>query len=929
MNTYRKSTISLLLLLSTCLIAIVPNVQALTTSTIYSTGDTYFTGDGHKNDNHGSDSYIRLKHPSAGFSHIVLRFSQSDIATAIGSATLVSAKLKLFIETNNNNWGNGTNVDVHRLTQDWGEMQATWNCAFDTNTANSNQDCATSWNGGTYSTPQTASIWQTNNLTGWVEFDVTSDIQAFLSGIANYGWLVRKRSTSAQGMLDFTSREGNANQTPRLELTLNTPPTCTATPSPHPNQYEWNNTDVTVTCSCLDSDGCTSSGGGAVTQEGAARVVWCHAEDSLGATSDCSQTINLDKTPPSLEVTWPQDGTKLGIADVLSEGTSSDSLSSVQRVECNQQTATLNGNAFNCTVQFEDGPNQLQVVAADFAGNSATVNVPVTVLSGSCSQLQGTSVSPETISLSTPTTVTVSGAGLDAVSAVVLDGFEFSFTIQSSHALSFDVDFPNDGTHQVLLYSICSSNPFYVSYLTSGTGGTQPQPLIIRRVGADNGVLSQKQPFVLVDSSIEILPTNEMLSDPVLEFVVGWTATGTPTIDTNHPSFTFGRILGRLEKPYKMATLRGPDGQGVNYILIELGSYYSGMTSEGTPVPNDRYNLLAQASLLRHEMHGPEGVECELGYDDAEEIATALGSGATLATMLDANSLNTMTAPESELSADHCLEGVNCELPFVFQNESWETDDHGYRHSQYQQYYEGIPVLGGYVEVETDTISGQYEIDDETKPEAVVSTTPAFDSSQAINLAQSDLLPDNAFIGQAAGSLVISTDEAGNYALAYFVGTSGGRSPLSGFTYEIVDAITGQTLDRFVDPEAFGAEPQPEPLQAEDCPGDNNNDQVPGGGILSRAKNVLRYNSAPSELLGFSDYYVGTKKDFDMPRYFRDVNPFVNLQRLWVFGNSAIGCIKNDPCICPITENHLPIKKRAKKFRFDPLEIDEATSDKT
>lgn len=89
MTTYRKITLLLATLCFFIFLSHSGSVQALTTSTIYSTGDTYFTGDGHNNDNHGSDSYIRLKHPSAGFSHIALRFPQADIASALCSRRIV------------------------------------------------------------------------------------------------------------------------------------------------------------------------------------------------------------------------------------------------------------------------------------------------------------------------------------------------------------------------------------------------------------------------------------------------------------------------------------------------------------------------------------------------------------------------------------------------------------------------------------------------------------------------------------------------------------------------------------------------------------------------------------------------------------------------------------------------------------------------
>lgn len=208
---------------------------AAAVTTLYSSGDSYITGDSHNNENNGSSPNLRLKHPP-GFSHILVRFSQSGISSAVGSGTLVSAKLRMYIETNFNNWGSGTNVDVHRITQDWTELGVTWNCPIDTDLGNTNPNCSTQWAGGTYVTPQTNTVFQANT-TGWAEWDVTADVQAFLSGTSNYGWLIRKRSSSASGSLDYTSREGNALYTPRLVVTVNNgPPIVTCTPTPGPNQ---------------------------------------------------------------------------------------------------------------------------------------------------------------------------------------------------------------------------------------------------------------------------------------------------------------------------------------------------------------------------------------------------------------------------------------------------------------------------------------------------------------------------------------------------------------------------------------------------------------------------------------------------------------------------------------------------------------------
>lgn len=129
---------------------------------------------------------------------------------------------------NGNNWGaTGGTVDVHRMNRDWTELGATWNCANDSNISNSSPDCPTEpWEMDKPNHPElwpyfatsSASILITNDQTGTVEFDVTSDLQAFFSGqTPNYGWLIRKTEESLAGLVEFGSRE--TSQGPKLIIT--------------------------------------------------------------------------------------------------------------------------------------------------------------------------------------------------------------------------------------------------------------------------------------------------------------------------------------------------------------------------------------------------------------------------------------------------------------------------------------------------------------------------------------------------------------------------------------------------------------------------------------------------------------------------------------------------------------------------------------
>lgn len=214
-----------------------PRPASAVITTLSSNGDTYLRGGGGSNANEGASTFLRIQ--STGTNRALVRFDQGAIAAAVAGGTLTSATLELFIETNDNNWGAGRPVDVHRITADWTESGATFNCPNDTNTSNGSADCPMQWNGGTFNATETATFVQTDGVTGYVSFNVTADVSAFLLGTSNFGWLVKKEAEGQNGSVEYSSREGTAGQNPRLVLDVfivpsNTPtrtPTLTPTPT--------------------------------------------------------------------------------------------------------------------------------------------------------------------------------------------------------------------------------------------------------------------------------------------------------------------------------------------------------------------------------------------------------------------------------------------------------------------------------------------------------------------------------------------------------------------------------------------------------------------------------------------------------------------------------------------------------------------------
>lgn len=207
------------------------------TVTINSSGDSYVkSGQDHRN--YGAGEFMRIQ--SSGSNRSIVKFDQGEIQSAIGSGTLISAKVQLTITDNGNNWGSsGRSVDIHRMLSSWSEGNGTendrgtgegttWVCATDSNISNQSKNCSGSseWEMGQPNNPSvhpwtdsaTASQTITNNQSGNIEYDVTSDVQSFLDNSNNnYGWLIKKTNEGQNGMVSFGTRE--SSYTPQLVIT--------------------------------------------------------------------------------------------------------------------------------------------------------------------------------------------------------------------------------------------------------------------------------------------------------------------------------------------------------------------------------------------------------------------------------------------------------------------------------------------------------------------------------------------------------------------------------------------------------------------------------------------------------------------------------------------------------------------------------------
>ncbi|HEX2518093.1 MAG TPA: DNRLRE domain-containing protein, partial [Castellaniella sp.] len=159
---------------------------------------------------------------------VLVQFDRQALLQRVGSGTLRTAKLRLYIVANANNWGSsGRAVNVHRMTQAWSEQGATWNCADDANRFDSQADCSTGWKMASSSqwpflATAASTLLHQNNQTGWVEWDVTTDAAQILAGsVPNYGWIIRKDNEGQAGQVEYGSRE--SLHPPEIVLTVQAP----------------------------------------------------------------------------------------------------------------------------------------------------------------------------------------------------------------------------------------------------------------------------------------------------------------------------------------------------------------------------------------------------------------------------------------------------------------------------------------------------------------------------------------------------------------------------------------------------------------------------------------------------------------------------------------------------------------------------------
>ncbi len=227
----------------------------------------------------------------------------------------------------------------------------------------------------------TAPVTTQSSVPDWANASVTFTLHATdaLSGVDVTHYTIDGGPTQSGGtvtvsgdgthQVDYWSVDnaGNVETANTATVKIDTQaPTITVSQSPHANAAGWNNTDVTVTFTCTDPDSgvASCSSPQTVTGEGAAQAVAGNAVDNAGNSSATSTTLNIDKTPPSIDgVLPPQSAPGWYNTPVTVTFACNDALSGVATCA---DPATLSG----------DGAGQsVSGTATDTAGNSSATTV--------------------------------------------------------------------------------------------------------------------------------------------------------------------------------------------------------------------------------------------------------------------------------------------------------------------------------------------------------------------------------------------------------------------------------------------------------------------------------------------------------------------------------------------------------------------------
>jgi len=164
--------------------------------------------------NHGTEQILRVvSYSCCNGNRALVRF---PLTTLPSTANVTSAKLKLVLTRND---GGTHQYGVHRVQKAWAETETTWTKATATT------DWTTEGGDVELTAVDLLTLSPSNSVGSTIEWDVTSDVSAFVKGDPNEGWMVKEDIPPFTGeILEFASRESaTAVHRPKLEVTYACP----------------------------------------------------------------------------------------------------------------------------------------------------------------------------------------------------------------------------------------------------------------------------------------------------------------------------------------------------------------------------------------------------------------------------------------------------------------------------------------------------------------------------------------------------------------------------------------------------------------------------------------------------------------------------------------------------------------------------------
>ncbi len=172
----------------------------------YPTNDT-FIDELQKDNNYGLLSQLIARRGGTGYKlHTLTKF---DISSIPPGTTISSAAVHFYYYHYNDGNPSGKPLTINRILQDWDESTVTWN------------------NKPTHDGTVIDTITMPGSTDQWIEWDVSTEIQNFIDGVANnYGWKIIDISSSGFfSMIYFWSKDygGDLNLHPYLEIEYESP----------------------------------------------------------------------------------------------------------------------------------------------------------------------------------------------------------------------------------------------------------------------------------------------------------------------------------------------------------------------------------------------------------------------------------------------------------------------------------------------------------------------------------------------------------------------------------------------------------------------------------------------------------------------------------------------------------------------------------